>query len=244
MAALYTVSDGSKRTAENCIHPTNDRTAIRPKNPACVRYRWDISTYSTVRRDGDNRALRGTQWVDATSVGCSLKAGESVRVVRKMKGQRTISLGEFISVAQKVFRRCSTHGTDPQLVVTTRSGRLPTGIQSSVVKSHPISSHASRIAAAQSSSSSGSLLPPGSATWPVHLSPAREARFMKSASGTPCCTQGCAKKSSRRSSADSVGSVVTGSVGQCSSEGRIRIIKATEARFLHPGGFGICGYGR
>ena len=86
------VSDGSSRTAENCIQPMRDRTARRVRYPPCRANRCDMSTYSTVRREGDRRARSGIQWVEATSVGWSFKVAQSLRVVRKTNGQRTTSL--------------------------------------------------------------------------------------------------------------------------------------------------------
>lgn len=95
----WLLSDGRSLTAENCIQPIRDRTTRRVRNPPCRAKRCDISTYSTVRSDGDRRARRGIQCVDATSVGCNRRVGESLRVVRKTKGQRTINLS-FKSVIQ------------------------------------------------------------------------------------------------------------------------------------------------
>lgn len=254
-----TVSAGSNRTAENCIQPSIDRTANLVRNPPCLANRCDISTYSTVRRDEESSARNGIQCVEATSVGCSRSIGESLRVVIKTKGQRTINLDNQKESNQqsniqrererdgKARQRPQTYGTDPQLVVTTLSGKFPTQIQSSVVKSNPISSEASRIAAALSSSSSGSRFPPGKATCPVQRSPGREARLMKRTSGSPYFTHGWAKKSSSLSSTDKSGSPrpISRSVGfgQWLYVGRTRRIKATEARFLHRGGLGTCGYG-
>lgn len=86
------VSDGSSRTAENCIQPMRDRTARRVRYPPCRANRCDMSTYSTVRREGDKRARSGIQCVEATSVGWSFKDAQSLRVLRKTNGQRTMSL--------------------------------------------------------------------------------------------------------------------------------------------------------
>ena len=54
--------------------------------------RSETSTSSVVRRDGDRRALRETQWVEATSVGWGWSVGKAGRVDKKMKGLRTINL--------------------------------------------------------------------------------------------------------------------------------------------------------
>lgn len=139
-----------------------------------------------------------------------------------------------------------THGTVPQLEVTTLSGKFPTWIHSLVVKSSPISSTASRIAAALSSTSSGSRFPPGRATWPVQRSPTRDARLIKRASGSPFWTQSCAKNVSSRCGTEAETSEAERDeeLGQWWYVGRTRRIKATEARFLDEGGLGTWGYGR
>lgn len=88
------------------------------------------------------------------------------------------------------------YGTFPQEVETTLSGKFPTNNASLPRKSNPISSTVSLTAVALSSSSPGSLFPPGSATWLVHRSPSLAARFMNTTSGSPCWTHGCAKNCS------------------------------------------------
>lgn len=148
-----------------------------------------------------------------------------------------------ISIARARCRQ-KPYGTAPQLVVTTRSGKFPTGIQSCVVKSNPISSEVSLIAAARSSRSSGSLFPPGSATCPVQRSPVRAARLMNRTSGSPCWTHSWEKKASSFSLAGSAWlGDGEGDVGQWSYVGRTRRISVTDARFLQSGGFGTWGYG-
>lgn len=79
---------------------------------------------------------------------------------------------------------CSSSGSENQI---GRGGRT----------SKPTSSHVSRIAVYFSSSSSGSLRPPGNAIWALQRSDALDARLMKSISAVVVgsLTHGCAKKS-------------------------------------------------
>lgn len=163
MELQYSDSEGTSLMAENRIFPSIDLMIDFVTTPPRRANRSDTSTYSYVRDEGDSRIRRGTQCVEATSVGCNLKGGSSGSVQRKTNGQSTIIL--FGNISNDHEREWElAYGTLPQEVLTTLSGRLPRNKAWGDVRSNPISSEVSLIATALSSSSSGSLFPPGRAT--------------------------------------------------------------------------------
>lgn len=155
-----------------------DLTKALKRGPWPCERRAEKSASCCVRSAGERSAARGTQCVAAISVGCNFNSGLVGDVHKKMYGQITM-------------RICFPH-----VVLIILSGRFPTEMHWSDVKSNPTSSCVSRTAAARSLSSSGSRRPPGSATCPDHLSPDRSMRLMKRTSGLPCRTQSWEKKDS------------------------------------------------
>ena len=84
MVLQYKLSDGIRQIAEKSICPSIARRNHRFMPNSCFASLFDTSWYSYVLKEGDNNALRGTQWVDAISVGCNLNGGRSDRVRRKI----------------------------------------------------------------------------------------------------------------------------------------------------------------